>query len=118
MKTHAEVHEMTETELLVFAEENGVQLEGMTFTDLEDAAGWVCAKLDIAANGDDDEDEDDDDEEEEKKKEKEEEEDENDDHDGATLRCAPGLFESGVMSAPRPPASSAPDLRWCPLRRP
>lgn len=94
MKTHAEVHEMTETELLVFAEENGVQLEGMTFTDLEDAAGWVCAKLDIAANGDDDEDEDDDDEEEEKKKEKEEEEDEDedDDDDGATLHCAPGLF--------------------------
>ena len=55
----------------------GGQLE---FTDLEDAAGYVCAKLDIAANGDEEEDEDDDDdEEEEKKKNKEEEEDEDED---------------------------------------
>jgi hypothetical protein len=67
--------------------EAALALVKMTFDDLQDAAGYVCAKRDFeSANGDDEDEEEDEEEEEEKKKEKDEEDEEDDDDDDGAIQ--------------------------------
>jgi hypothetical protein len=88
--TYAEVLEMDEHKPIELARSMALSLLEMTLDDLQDAAGYLCTKLDFKrANGDDEDEEEEEEEDEDKKKEQDEEdEDDDDDDDGAIQRLS------------------------------
>src|SRR5688500_15003089 len=68
--------------------EAGLALVRITLDDLQDAAGYVCAKRDYeSANGDDEDEEEEEEEEKKKKYEEDEEDEEGDDDDDGAIEC-------------------------------